>query len=183
MVRWPPCGLNVSCASLAAESEAGVWCRRSAFGPHGGLGCCPFWGGGSVVVGFFFVVAPVVGVCDCFVFCCSLLCVRSGVAVVLMGRWGLVALLGLSSWCLVVVGQLFLAVPRGCLQFVIVVFPDYSHLLFLMEQFNALRIQCRHIEQMHEGDSTEIFFPKLRSAGLNDNLPSFYTESYCAGGI
>ena len=31
--------------------------------------------------------------------------------------------------------------------------------------------------------STEIFFSKLRSAGLNYNLPSFFTESYCAGGI
>ena len=31
--------------------------------------------------------------------------------------------------------------------------------------------------------SAEIFFSKLRSAGLNYNLPSFYTESYCAGGI
>ena len=53
----------------------------------------------------FFVVAPVVGVCGCSVFCCALLCVRSGVAVVLMGRGGgRVALLGLSSWCLVVDG-------------------------------------------------------------------------------
>ena len=31
-------------------------------------------------------------------------------------------------------------------------------------------------------ESTEIFFSKLRSAGLNYNLPSFFfTESYCAG--
>ena len=30
-------------------------------------------------------------------------------------------------------------------------------------------------------DSAEIFFSKLRSAGLNYNLPSFLTESYCAG--
>ena len=29
------------------------------------------------------------------------------------------------------VERLFLAVPRGCLQFVIVVFPDHTHLLFL----------------------------------------------------
>ena len=29
------------------------------------------------------------------------------------------------------VEQLFLAVPRGCLQFVIVVFPDHTHLLFM----------------------------------------------------
>ena len=31
--------------------------------------------------------------------------------------------------------------------------------------------------------STEIFFSKLRSAGLNYNLPSFFTESYCVGCI
>ena len=30
-------------------------------------------------------------------------------------------------------------------------------------------------------DSTEIFFSNLRSAGLNFNLPSFFTDSYCAG--
>ena len=30
------------------------------------------------------------------------------------------------------VERLFLAVPRGCLQFVIVVFPDHTHLLFLV---------------------------------------------------
>ena len=70
------------------------------------------------------------GVCGCSVFCCALLCVRSGVAIILMGERELIALLSLSSWCLVVVERLFLAVPRGCLQFVIVVFPDHTHLLF-----------------------------------------------------
>ena len=30
-------------------------------------------------------------------------------------------------------------------------------------------------------DSTEIFFSKLRSAGLNYNILSFFTDSYCAG--
>ena len=48
-----------------------------------------------------------------------------------MGKRELIALLNLSSWCLVIVERLFLAVPRGCLQFVIVVFPDHNHLLFL----------------------------------------------------
>ena len=48
-----------------------------------------------------------------------------------MGKRDLVALLNLSSLCLVMVERLFLAVPRGCLQFVIVVFPDHTHLLFL----------------------------------------------------
>ena len=42
----------------------------------------------------------------------------------------LVALLGLSSCCLMMVERLFLAVPWGCLRFVIVVFPDHTHLLF-----------------------------------------------------
>ena len=64
-------------------------------------------------------------------FCCSLLYVYSSIAIILMRKRELIALLGLSSWCLVVVGRLFLAVPRGCLQFVIVVFPDHTHLLFL----------------------------------------------------
>ena len=37
------------------------------------------------------------------------------------------ALLSLSSWCLVIVVWLFLAVPYACLQFVIMVFPDHTH--------------------------------------------------------
>ena len=47
-----------------------------------------------------------------------------------MGKRELIALLNLSSWCLMMVERLFLTVPRGCLQFVIVVFPDHTHLLF-----------------------------------------------------
>ena len=64
-------------------------------------------------------------------FCCTLLCVRSSIAIILMGQRELVVLLKLSSWCLVMVERLFLAVPQGCLRFVIVVFPDHTHLLFL----------------------------------------------------
>ena len=64
-------------------------------------------------------------------FCCALLYVHSSIAIILMGKRELVALLNLSSWCLVMVERLFLAVPQGCLQFVIVVFPDHTHLLFL----------------------------------------------------
>ena len=48
-----------------------------------------------------------------------------------MGKRELIALLNLSSWCLVMVERLFLAVPWGCLRFVIVVSPDHTHLLFL----------------------------------------------------
>ena len=47
-----------------------------------------------------------------------------------MGKRELVALLNLSTWCLVMVERLFLEVPQGCLRFVIVVFPDHTHLLF-----------------------------------------------------
>ena len=63
--------------------------------------------------------------------CCALLYVHSSIAVILMGKRELVALLNLSSCCLVMVEWLFLAVPWGCLWFVIVVFPDHIHLLFL----------------------------------------------------
>ena len=97
------------------------------------MGCCPFLGGGSVVVDFLFIVTPIVGVCKCSMFCCTLLYVHSSVAIILMGKRQLIALLNLSSWCLVMVERLFLAVPRGCLQFVIVVFPDHTHLLFFIE--------------------------------------------------
>ena len=76
-------------------------------------------------------------------FCCALLCVHSSIAVILVGR-GLVDLLGLSSWCLVVVGRLFLAVPRVYLQFVIVVFPDHTHLLFLISFLSRANVRAFH---------------------------------------
>ena len=62
--------------------------------------------------------------------CCALLCVLSGFAVVLMGKRGLVALLCLSSLCIVIVivPWLFLTGPLVGLQFVIVVFPGHTRL-------------------------------------------------------
>ena len=65
-------------------------------------------------------------------FRCMLLYVHSSIVIILMGKRELIALLNLSSWCLEMVERLFLTVPRGCLQFVIVVFPDHTHLLFLI---------------------------------------------------
>ena len=53
----------------------------------------------------------------------------------------LIARAPLSSWCLVMVEWLFLAVPRGCLQFVIVVFSDHTHLLFLV--FRQQTCNCK----------------------------------------
>ena len=62
----------------------------------------------------------------------------------------LIALLNLSSWCLVMVEQLFLAVPRGCLQFVIVVFPDHTHLLFShMHMRSFMKIKSSRNEEIN----------------------------------
>ena len=63
-------------------------------------------------------------------FCCTFLYVHSSTAIILMGKRELVVLLDLSSLVHVMVERLFLTVPRGCLRFAIVVFPDHTHLLF-----------------------------------------------------
>ena len=68
-------------------------------------------------------------------FCCMLLYVHSSIAIILMGKRELVALLNSSSWCLVMVERRFLTLPMDCLRFVIVVFPDHTHLLFLSLNF------------------------------------------------
>ena len=96
-----------------------------------------------MVVDFLFIVTPIVGVCNCSMICCSLLYVHYSIAIILMGKRELVASLNLSSWCLVMVEWLFLAVPWGCLRFVIVVFLDHTHLLFLLrEKFHFLASLC-----------------------------------------
>ena len=84
----------------------------------------------KAVVDFLFIVTPIVGVCNCSVFLRTLLYVHFSNSIILMGKRELVALLNLSSWCLVMVEWLFLTVIWGCLQFVIVVFPNHTHLLF-----------------------------------------------------
>ena len=66
---------------------------------------------------------------------CTLIYVHSStcIVIILIGKregW-LLCLICLVSWCLVMVEWLFLAVPWGCLRFVIVVFPDHTHYLFL----------------------------------------------------
>ena len=80
------------------------------------------------------------GVCNCSMFCCALLYVHSSIAIILMGKRELIPLLNLSFWCLVMVERLlsFLAVPCGCLQFVIVGFLDHTHLQFLMSRLLCL---------------------------------------------
>ena len=51
-----------------------------------------------------------------------------------------------TGLCLVMVERLFLAVPRGCLWLVIVVFPDHTQLIFSkgskMKEYSSLKRQC-----------------------------------------
>ena len=72
------------------------------------------------------------GFCNRSMFCYTLLYVHSSFEIILMGKRELIALLNLPSRCLVMVEWLFLAVPLGCLRFMIVVFPNHTHLLFPM---------------------------------------------------
>ena len=58
-------------------------------------------------------------------FSCALLCVLSSFAIVLIGKRELVALLCLSSWCVVTV--FFFCGFSSSLQCVIVVFNDHTH--------------------------------------------------------
>ena len=75
-------------------------------------------------------------------FCCTLLYVHSSIAIIMMRKREVAALLNVSSWCLVIVEWLFLAVPWDCLRFVIVVFPDHTHLLFSYLCYAVLSVPC-----------------------------------------
>ena len=87
-------------------------------------------------------------VCNCSMFCCTLLYVHSSIAIILTGKREMVALLNLSSWCIVMVEWLFLAVPWGCLRFVNVVFSDHTHLLFVMRtHLSFLDQECLYLTQ------------------------------------
>ena len=74
-----------------------------------------------------------VGVLCLYLFCYALLCVHSSFAIMLKRKRKLVALLLLSYICIVTINVLwlFLTVPWVGLQYVIVVFPDHTHLLFV----------------------------------------------------
>ena len=72
-------------------------------------------------------------------FCCTLIYVHSSFAIILTGKRELVALLGLSSWCLMMVVCYFLALPWVCLRFVIVVFSKSYFLLFMTVNLRDLK--------------------------------------------
>ena len=54
------------------------------------------------------------GVCICSTFCCTLIYVHSSIAIILMGKRELVALLTLSSWCLVMVDSGAMGLSAVC---------------------------------------------------------------------
>ena len=126
-------GFHASWPFLVLQQRQNLGRRFGASQVHLGLrwlGLLFVLGRQFCLIDFLFIVTPIVGVCNCSVFCCTLLYVHTSFAIILMGMRELVALLSLSSWCLVMVVWLFLAVPWVCLRFVIVVFPDHTHLLF-----------------------------------------------------
>ena len=130
------------------------------------------------------------GVCNCSMFCCTLLCVRSSIAIILMGKRELVALLNLSSWCLVMVERLFLAVPQGCLRFVIVVFPDHTHLQFSQNLSKFYRRYYDLISKFQVGlksllrqgllepDFYGDLVYKLKKVVGSNNLSAFYLNNF-----
>ena len=83
------------------------------------------------------------GVCNDSRFCCTLLYIHSSFAIILVGKRELFALFGLSFWCLVIVGWLFLVVPWVCPQFVIVVFPDHTHYFCIDTLFGDRKVLIR----------------------------------------
>ena len=42
----------------------------------------------TIITNFLFIVTPIVGVCNCSMFCCTLLYVHSSIAIILMGKRG-----------------------------------------------------------------------------------------------
>ena len=58
-----------------------------------------------------FIVDPIVGVCNCSMFCCTLLYVHSSFVIILMEKRELVALLSLPSWT----RDCCVALPRGAM--------------------------------------------------------------------
>ena len=89
-----------------------------------------------------------------------------------------------------VVERLFLTVPRGCLQFVIVVFPDHTHLLFWKIAVTAGVISAAHSCKTLFGSSsgsaalsTFIFWSSLNtpSSPIDSSGMSFSTQADTSG--
>ena len=99
--------------------------------------CAPLVTGGSVVKICFMYLPLFVGVLCRSLFWYPLLCVISSIALILTRKRDLVTLHLLSFRCVVTVNVLwiFLMVPRVGSQYVIVVYPDHTHLLFTLYKY------------------------------------------------
>ena len=72
--------------------------------PIGGLGCCPFYGGGTVVVEL--IMLTLWGFCVCSLFCYAILCVLSSFAIIWLPYFIFVFLMPCDFYCSV-------ALPHG----------------------------------------------------------------------
>ena len=119
----PPCEFTF----FVLQQQQNLWRRfgtsKIHFSPQVALAAVR----SKAVVLLLLIVTPIVGFCNCSMFCCALLCLHSSFAIISRGKRDLVALLCLSSWCLVVIVWLFLMMTLVCLQFVIVTFPGHTH--------------------------------------------------------
>ena len=93
-------------------------------------------------------------------FCCTLLYVRSSFSIILMGKRELVARLSLSSWCLMIVVWLFLAMSSVCLQFAIVVLSDHTHSLFYIYLHNYINMSISYKESFTFFNRDDAFSPR-----------------------
>ena len=59
----------------------------------------------------------------------------------------------------------------------------WNNLILCLYNVDTLNICMKEFIIFVCTDSTEIFLSKLRSSYSNYKLPSFFTDSYCAGGI
>ena len=68
------------------------------------------------------------------------------------------------------VERLFLAVPWGCLPFVIGVFPDHTHLLFLVFELAQLtcqiRFDCKHLILRSSATLLDILYSQIAVANV-----------------
>ena len=97
-------------------------------------------------------------------FCCTLFYVHSSVAIILKGKRELVALHRLSSWCLVIVVWLFLAVPWVCLRFVIVVF------LIILTYYFSFYLGLHPWSSAHKSPSINSY-PTVSTLDLHGSKP------------
>ena len=85
-----------SCTSTTAASRAKIWYQLNAFKPPVAYAAVRSKAVVLLLLTLLFIVTPIVGVCNCSMFCCALLYVHSSIAIILMGKRELVPLLNLS---------------------------------------------------------------------------------------